>query len=194
MQNRYAGDVGDFGKFGLLRHLIAQLGVRFGVNWYLYPDESHNEDGKYTEYFVRSEFRDCDDELLDRLRGVVTGTRSVEAMQCLKLLPGTKDSDYFSQPLDGYQKHPGNTASAKTSRTALRSEWLQRAVHALAGCNAVFLDPDNGLEVASCPSVHRKNAGKYAFYQEVKTQSAGKSLTVIYHHLNRHRNYGPHTQ
>jgi hypothetical protein len=163
VQNRYAGDIGDFGKFGLLRFLIAQLGVRFGVNWYLYPDESHNEDGKCTKYFARSEFRDCDDELLDRVERVVNGTRSMEALQCLKLLPGTEDSDYFSPHLNGYQRHPGNTALAKASRTALRLEWLQRAVYALAECNAVFLDPDNGLEIESCSSVHRKKAGNTPF-------------------------------
>ena len=37
MQNRYAGDVGDFGKIGLLRQLAA-AGYHIGVNWYLAPD------------------------------------------------------------------------------------------------------------------------------------------------------------
>ena len=43
MQNRYTGDIGDFAKYGLLRALCP--GHRLGVAWYLYPDESHNEDG-----------------------------------------------------------------------------------------------------------------------------------------------------
>ena len=37
MQDRYAGDVGDFGKFGLLRHLCretAQDKLKPGVIWY----------------------------------------------------------------------------------------------------------------------------------------------------------------
>ena len=49
MQNRYAGDVGDFGKIGMLR-CIEQSGVKIGVNWYLVEDESHNQDGKHIGY------------------------------------------------------------------------------------------------------------------------------------------------
>ena len=33
MQNRYAGDVGDFGKIGLLRQ-IKRSELDIGVNWY----------------------------------------------------------------------------------------------------------------------------------------------------------------
>jgi hypothetical protein len=35
MQNRYVGDIGDFGKFGLLR-FIEDTGLRIGINWYLH--------------------------------------------------------------------------------------------------------------------------------------------------------------
>lgn len=34
MQNRYAGEMGDFAKFGLLKHLILE-GFHIGVNWWL---------------------------------------------------------------------------------------------------------------------------------------------------------------
>lgn len=44
MQNRYAGDIGDFGKFGLLRALRGS-GLSIGVNWYLVPDETRIGDG-----------------------------------------------------------------------------------------------------------------------------------------------------
>ena len=41
MQDRYVGDVGDFGKIGMLRQ-IANAGLRVGVNWYLtYKPEEH---------------------------------------------------------------------------------------------------------------------------------------------------------
>ena len=49
MQDRYAGDIGDFGKFGLLRALSA-AGLSIGVNWYrTIPPESElaRDDGKY---------------------------------------------------------------------------------------------------------------------------------------------------
>ena len=59
MQNRYVGDIGDFGKYGLLRSLCGVSEIlnshhspRLGVVWYLYPDESHDSDGKYTGYLA----------------------------------------------------------------------------------------------------------------------------------------------
>ncbi len=44
MQNRYTGDIGDFSKLGLLRVLHAAR-LSIGLNWYLTPDETHNNDG-----------------------------------------------------------------------------------------------------------------------------------------------------
>ncbi|MBQ9065866.1 MAG: hypothetical protein IJ123_10505 [Blautia sp.] len=49
MQDRYTGDIGDFGKLGLLRVLESQ-GLTIGINWSRTPDEDHNDDGKYTKY------------------------------------------------------------------------------------------------------------------------------------------------
>jgi len=60
MQDRYAGDVGDFGKFGMLR-CIENTGLRVGVNWYLVGDESHNNDGKHIGYLEDDKYRGCDD-------------------------------------------------------------------------------------------------------------------------------------
>ena len=48
MQNRYTGDIGDFSKLGLLRAL-SNAGLSIGLNWYLTPNETHNEDGKHTK-------------------------------------------------------------------------------------------------------------------------------------------------
>ena len=41
MQDRYAGDVGDYVKFALLRHFATDH--RLGVAWYLYPDEGQQQ-------------------------------------------------------------------------------------------------------------------------------------------------------
>ena len=63
MQNRYVGDVGDFGKFGMLR-CMENSGLSIGVNWYLVEDENHNNDGKHIGYVKDDKYRGCDDELL----------------------------------------------------------------------------------------------------------------------------------
>jgi hypothetical protein len=53
MQNRYVGDIGNYLKLGILRALSP--GHRLGVAWWLYPDESHNRDGRHIGYLQRSD-------------------------------------------------------------------------------------------------------------------------------------------
>ena len=53
MQDRYAGDVGDFVKLGLLRALSPER--RLGVAWYRFPDEDHNGDGRHISYLEQSD-------------------------------------------------------------------------------------------------------------------------------------------
>ena len=55
MQNRYTGDIGDFGKLGLLRRMSG-AGFSVGVNWYMTPDESHNGDGRHIGYLRNESF------------------------------------------------------------------------------------------------------------------------------------------
>jgi hypothetical protein len=54
MQYRYAGDLGDFLKFGLLRWLAPPDSPwpRLGVIWYRTADEVHNADGKHVAYLT----------------------------------------------------------------------------------------------------------------------------------------------
>jgi hypothetical protein len=53
VQDRYASDLGDYLKFGLLRRLAPPGGLaspRLGVVWYRSADETHNADGKHITY------------------------------------------------------------------------------------------------------------------------------------------------
>jgi len=60
MQNRYVGDIGDFGKYHLLKILSQGNGLDnggnlvLGVVWYLVPNENHNGDGKHIRYLQKS--------------------------------------------------------------------------------------------------------------------------------------------
>jgi hypothetical protein len=42
MKNQYFGDVGDYGKYGLLRFLAGN-NIKIAVNWYLTPDDGSND-------------------------------------------------------------------------------------------------------------------------------------------------------
>ena len=179
MQNRYFGDVGDFGKYGLLRRISGVSAedagemLSLGVVWYLVGDESHNEDGKHTTYLDKpEEYRDCDPRLFGGLRSLLAepGPRALSKIErsSLELLP--RDTKYVSEPL------------AREGR----SEWLSRAIEKVRDCDVVFLDPDRGFQPPSVQAAH-KNAVQYILWDEAE-QFAGsheQQTLVCYHHLNR---------
>jgi hypothetical protein len=63
----------------------------------------------------------------------------------------------------------------------------------MRGCETVFLDPDNGLEVPSVKK-HSKTGPKFVCYEELREfiNSDSVKTVVLYQHLNRHTNYGDH--
>ena len=74
MQDRYVGDIGDYLKLGILRALSP--GYRLGIAWWLYPDESHNRDGRHIGYLHRpDQWRHYDPKLFDALAQIVSTAR-----------------------------------------------------------------------------------------------------------------------
>jgi len=173
MQDRYAGDVGDFMKFGLLRSLIVgEPPLRLGVNWYLTGDESHNADGKHIGYLDpgtthHASLRACDEDLMSRLAHVVATDRSVATLESAGVLPAGS-ATYQARLVDG------------TGR-AVRRAWHQKALEELAGADLVFVDPDNGIRASrSGPT-----AFKFAFPDELADYTARSQSLVVYHHADR---------
>jgi len=190
MQDRYAGDVGDFGKFSLLKSLFDRKDDCLGVIWYLFPDEIHNDDGKYTNYIEKQEFQFCDLDLIQKLSNILNGKRSVHALEINKILKS--NTVYFQEKLNFHIEYSTQKKADKETRLLRRQEWLKNAVRSIEPCNIVFLDPDNGLEIKSCGKMSQIKSGKYAYYSEVKELFKGKDVCVIYHHLNRHKEHGTH--
>ena len=103
------GDVGDFGKYGLLRALCMPTddrgaALRLGVVWYLTSDETHNNDGRHIGYLQPTSknlqtFRACDPGLYDALADIVGGdARNVSAIRQQRVLPD--DTVYYERLLD----------------------------------------------------------------------------------------------
>lgn len=170
MQNRYAGDVGDFGKLGLLRQ-ISSAGLRVGVNWYLVPDENGANDGKHIGYLSDARFSNCDDMLRDALKQLVENERSVLSLEALNLLNNAI-----------YEHAPLGLPSQGFSRQA----WHGHALKALAPADVVFLDPDNGLLTKSV-SIGAAKSIKYVTPVEIKDYyQLGKSV-IFYNHRCREK-------
>ena len=168
MQNRYAGDVGDFGKLGLLRQLTSSQ-LNIGVNWYLAPDESHNADGKHIGYIQDTRYNGCDDSLRNSLKEIVNGQRSVSALETMYLV---SNAIYYHEVL------------YSPSRTFSRRDWHLKALEVLNSADIVFLDPDNGILVKSVTTGSAKS-NKYVFANEIADYfTAGKSV-ITYNHRCR---------
>lgn len=177
MQDRYAGDVGDFGKIGLLKRL-AGGDLRLAVLWYRVPDEAHNGDGRHIGYLQEhneARFGPCDPALYSAMRDIVQGPdgRSVAALE--GLFPnGTMfhgDPLVFRMPF------------SREERERQRREWVRQAASAAQHADIVFLDPDNGMAPTGWTPLLKK-APKYVFEADLPALVQPHQSMVMYHHAN----------
>jgi len=172
MQNRYTGDIGDFGKLGLLRQL-SQTGLSIGVNWYLTPDETHNGDGRHVSYLKNGAFRACDEQLWFALGEIVdSGKREVSALE----RPDILQAAFYSKLLDFAD-------ADRSERQTLRWEWHSRAIQQLRNCDIVFVDPDNGLIVPSADNTPKSN--KFVLPFELAEYYRAGASVIYYQHKAR---------
>ena len=174
MQDRYAGDIGDYGKIALLRAIHAQ-GLSVAVNWYyVKPLEIEKKaDGSYKQedgkYKIPEDLYVCDRVLAEKLTRIAKPEgrfkRSIKALENAALIPG---AEYYSDlvPVDG------------------RTEWHARAMKKLKGYDLVFVDPDNGLLPDSVGYKSPKSV-KYTFYEEVRDYIERGQSVLIYNHRCR---------
>lgn len=173
MQDRYAGDVGDFVKLGLLRALSP--GRQLGVAWYRYPDESHNGDGRHISYLDHAQrYEHLDPVLFRHLRNITRDARSIASL--LPVLKGVTSSD---ESVDSSMITP-------RERRNWRTAWFKRVMKKLSTCDLVFADPDNGIIDDADWRKGRAKFGKQMPLAEVQEIAKGR-CAVIYHHNTRRR-------
>lgn len=172
MQNRYTGDIGDYGKLGLLRRLRS-AGLKIGVNWYLTPNETHNGDGRHIQYLDKEAYRVCDEPLWTELRAIVQSEqRDVRELQKERILTAA----FFIEELS-------YTGKTKTERAERRRDWHRAALTRLSGADIVFVDPDNGLMVPSAEGTPRDN--KYVAPAELIDYYRQGASVIYYQHKAR---------
>jgi hypothetical protein len=175
MQNRYVGDIGDYLKLGILRALSP--GFRLGVAWWLYPDESHNRDGRHISYLNHpSQWRHFDPQLFDALGRIVSsGQRHIRALEEANVLPSATFASEFI-PID----------RPAAQRQQARQDWLERVQRKLDDADLLFLDPDNGLEPTSLRPSGAKS-GKSVMLSELRQFARPGRCLIVYHHQSRHK-------
>lgn len=181
MQDRYVGDVGDYGKYALLRALVkdTDLVKCLAVIWCRFDNESHNGDGGHTSYLKNSAYAALDPRLYQSLQKIVAeGNRFISAIESADIFP--PGTIYFGQPATGCS----GDGLLGQQRQLYRTEWLSRALSATSDADIVFFDPDNGIGTPGTARFGAKG-GKFIYWNELQHfWRRGQSL-VIYHHLNR---------
>jgi len=170
MQDRYAGDIGDYGKLVLLRKLSEKFSI--GINWYDPGEldferdkngEFKQEDGKYRDF---SSVADYAPEIASALE-TLKDNHSIEMLEKLKLI---NNAVYYNKTVP--------------RENVEREKWHKSALKKLKKCDIVFLDPDNGL---LCDSVKMGSpqSVKYTYYSEVSDYLAQNKTVIIYNHRSR---------
>ena len=180
MQDKYVGDIGDFGKFILLKKLREAAGDQLwiGINWYYVTTEEKNKDGKHTSYLDGKNcdsFRQCDRDLHRKLSIIVNneGQRNLRQVEKAGVLP--INTICYREPIviDPWQ-----------DRVKLREEWFAQSVDLLNSAEIIFVDPDNGF-FEDNQIVRKKKGCKYILLGEIMEYwKKGKSL-IIYQHRDR---------
>ena len=173
MQHHFVGDVGDFGKYGLLRALtgtrpVDEPRLSLGVVWYLPAGATGSAaDGQKLSYLNEpNRFRSCDPRLFDALGQLFDGGgRSLAAVEASGILGDS--TVCFDGPVPQDQRS--------------RQRWFQQAAQAVQGRDVVFLDPDKGL----APPSAGLSSTEHAYVHELEAFVRGGETVVVYHHLGR---------
>jgi len=169
MKNQYFGDINDYRKYGLLRLLSDREKITTAVCWMLTPDDGR-ADGSLTDYLHQPEkWQHFDTPLFDHLRDLVLhrNLRDVRGVETVAILPSCRFA-------------PGLLPDDAEGRAA----YFETFAGVTEGCDLIFFDPDNGIEVRSKPR-GRKDSSKYVYWHEIEDAfDAGHSL-LIYQHFPR---------
>lgn len=173
MKNQYVGDIGDYGKYGLLRFL-ANRGVKIGVNWYLTKNDLTN-DGNKTDYLKDDKEKCYDPDLYEILKQVAGDkNKKVTWLEERDIIP---NAIYYNYILDFKGKNP-------QERKAERLAWNKNACNKLKNVDLVFADPDNGS--TDDEKSTRINGEKYVALGELeKYYCEGKDVVYYCHKARR---------
>ena len=174
MKNQYVGDIGDYGKYGLLRFL-ASHGIKIGVNWYLTENDG-STDGKFTTYLKNPADRVYDPELFDALQNIADHPdKTVKMIKQAGIIP---DAEFFGELL--------KSSSLKAdAREWNRRLWFNNSTLMLGNAELIFADPDNGISYRK--TARTKDSEKFILPEDVAEYYNSGRNVVYYCHKGRRK-------
>ena len=131
LKDQYVGDVGDYGKYGLLRYL-SQKGIKIGVNWYLTRNDDIVVNGNIRGYLDNEDESKYDRDVFFLLKYLPE--RSIGQIESSNIIPNA----LFYSELLTIDDLP------KAKRWGMRKAWHNQAMRVLADAELIFADPDVG--------------------------------------------------
>jgi hypothetical protein len=182
VRHNFVNDIGDYAKYAVLRALCEAdpAYVRLGVIWYLTDHEESNGDGRRRAHLSGRGWENLDPALLAAMRDIErrlqgTDQLNVGLIEAAGILPA--GTTFFAEALP----HAEGSVRARVSG---RMAWFERAREAVADCNFVFIDPDNGIQPRSV-RLTSPQAGKYATAHEIAELLDTSTAVVLYQHGSR---------
>ena len=174
MKNQYVGDIGDYGKYGLLRFLAGH-GIKIGINWYLTENDG-SKDGRFTNYLKNPTERIYDPELFDALQNIAEQPeKNIKMIERAGIIP---DAEFYGELL--------KSSSLKADARELnRRLWFNNSTLILGNAELIFADPDNGISYRK--TARTKDSEKYTLPEDISEYyNIGKNV-VYYCHKGRRK-------
>ncbi len=175
MKNQYYGDICDYKKYSLIRHLAGEGEMQTAVCWALSEDDTLS-DGSRVDYLKEPlKWRGYDPIVFEQLRKdlIIKGERKVENLEKSNIMSNCR---FYNRILKDEEKD--------------RDKFFQEFNKFSQGVDLIFFDPDNGIEVKSVPRGGPRSS-KYIYWRELREfYKSGKSL-LVYQHFPRknHEHY-----
>lgn len=174
MKNQYVGDIGDYGKYGLLRFL-ASYGIKIGVNWFLTENDG-STDGKFTTYLKNPADRVYDPELFDALQNIADHPdKTIKMIEQAGIIPG---AEFYGELLKG-------SSLEADARELNRRLWFNNSTLMLGNAELIFADPDNGISYRK--TARTKDSEKFILPEDVAEYYNSGSNVVYYCHKGRRK-------
>jgi hypothetical protein len=169
VKNQYFGDVNDFKKYGLLKHLSSSGDREIAVCWSLTHDDSRSDGSRIRYLADPQKWRSLDPELFDFIRNQVVdrGVRSVDVLSDASVIPNCR---FFADML------PDDLTT--------RESYFARFFLFARGSDLTFFDPDNGLGITAIER-GKRNSSKYVYPCEIEQAWRNGHSILFYQHFPR---------
>lgn len=159
MQDAYVGDIGDYGKYGLLRN-ISNTSLCLAINWY------RVKSGKAFEYLNHPEkYRKYDSELFDKLVRIVMTEQQCKVEEVETIDIGV--TCFFSEEIPERREMWHNQGLSKTQKADI-----------------VFLDPNTGLATRKMME-DGSYTKEHVLWNELKDYYDRNQSVILYQHRPR---------